>query len=257
MLLTSSFATYNIISTITHEKRHDIAIMKSLGMREYSVRRIFIIESAIMGSVGILFGWLLGYLLCYAWSQINVYNSADGRGRTASDLLVSDALCRLRRHLYSVLRRRGLLSGTQGDAGASGRDYPGRVLTEIALQTVNLGPPRSGRDLAHAGQWHRPGGGEGRVSCDHRSFRIGEIIAALSARPARCAHRRRGHHLRPGDLQIIRNGARRRPADQVRLRVSVPLPAFPNSPRWKTCCCQCAPGGDVGEGDEREGDDAF
>ena len=64
MLLTSSFATYNIISTITHEKRHDIAIMKSLGMREYSVRRIFIIESAMMGSVGILFGWILGYLLC-------------------------------------------------------------------------------------------------------------------------------------------------------------------------------------------------
>jgi len=78
MLLTSSFATYNIISTITHEKRHDIAIMKSLGMREYSVRRIFIIESMIMGSVGILFGWLLGYLLCYAWSQINVYNPLTG-----------------------------------------------------------------------------------------------------------------------------------------------------------------------------------
>jgi hypothetical protein len=34
MLLTSSFATYNIISTITHEKRADIAIMKSLGMRD-------------------------------------------------------------------------------------------------------------------------------------------------------------------------------------------------------------------------------
>jgi lipoprotein-releasing system permease protein len=78
MLLTSSFATYNIISTITHEKRHDIAIMKSLGMREYSVRRIFIIEAAIMGSVGILFGWLLGYLLCYAWSQINIYNPLTG-----------------------------------------------------------------------------------------------------------------------------------------------------------------------------------
>jgi len=52
MLLSSSFATYNIISTITHEKRHDIAIMKSLGMREASVRRIFILESAMMGSVG-------------------------------------------------------------------------------------------------------------------------------------------------------------------------------------------------------------
>src|SRR5882757_1157835 len=78
MLLSSSFATYNIISTITHEKRHDIAIMKSLGMREYAVRRIFIIESAIMGSVGILFGWILGYLLCYGWSQITIFNPLTG-----------------------------------------------------------------------------------------------------------------------------------------------------------------------------------
>jgi lipoprotein-releasing system permease protein len=78
MLLSSSFATYNIISTITHEKRHDIAIMKSLGMREYSVRRIFILESMMMGSVGILFGWLLGYLLCYAWSLITIFNPLTG-----------------------------------------------------------------------------------------------------------------------------------------------------------------------------------
>jgi lipoprotein-releasing system permease protein len=78
MLLSSSFATYNIISTITHEKRHDIAIMKSLGMREYSVRRIFIIEAAIIGVVGILCGWLLGYLLCYSWSHITIYNTLTG-----------------------------------------------------------------------------------------------------------------------------------------------------------------------------------
>jgi len=78
MLLTSSFATYNIISTITHEKRQDIAIMKSLGMREYWVRRIFIIESAIIGVVGIVFGWLLGYLLCYGWSHITIYNMLTG-----------------------------------------------------------------------------------------------------------------------------------------------------------------------------------
>lgn len=78
MLLTSSFATYNIISTITHEKRHDIAIMKSLGMREYSVRRIFIIEAAMMGSIGILLGWILGYLLCYGWSQITIFNPLTG-----------------------------------------------------------------------------------------------------------------------------------------------------------------------------------
>ena len=78
MLLTSSFATYNIISTITHEKRSDIAIMKSLGMREYAVRRIFIIESIIIGVVGILFGWVLGYLLCYGWSKITIFNPLTG-----------------------------------------------------------------------------------------------------------------------------------------------------------------------------------
>jgi lipoprotein-releasing system permease protein len=78
MLLTSSFATYNIISTITHEKRQDIAIMKSLGMREYAVRRIFIIESIIIGVVGILFGWVLGYLLCYGWSKITIFNPLTG-----------------------------------------------------------------------------------------------------------------------------------------------------------------------------------
>jgi lipoprotein-releasing system permease protein len=78
MLLTSSFATYNIISTITHEKRQDIAIMKSLGMREYAVRRIFIIEAAIIGAVGIFAGWLLGYALCYGWSKITIYNMLTG-----------------------------------------------------------------------------------------------------------------------------------------------------------------------------------
>jgi lipoprotein-releasing system permease protein len=78
MLLTSSFAIYNIISTITNEKRQDIAIMKSLGMRETSVRRIFIIEAAIIGVVGMLFGWVLGYSLCYSWSQITIYNTLTG-----------------------------------------------------------------------------------------------------------------------------------------------------------------------------------
>jgi lipoprotein-releasing system permease protein len=78
MLLTSSFATYNIISTITHEKRTDIAIMKSLGMHEVSVRRIFIIEAAIIGVVGIIVGWLIGYVLCYGWSKITIYNPLTG-----------------------------------------------------------------------------------------------------------------------------------------------------------------------------------
>jgi lipoprotein-releasing system permease protein len=78
MLFTSCFATYNIISTITHEKRHDIAIMKSLGMKEQFVRGIFIVEAAMMGAVGIAGGWVIGYLLCYGLSQITFFNPLSG-----------------------------------------------------------------------------------------------------------------------------------------------------------------------------------
>lgn len=78
MLLVSSFATYNIISTITYEKRHDIAIMKSLGMREYLVRRIFVLEAAMIGAVGIVLGWVLGYCLCFGLGKITVFNPISG-----------------------------------------------------------------------------------------------------------------------------------------------------------------------------------
>ena len=64
ILLVASFGTYNIISTITHEKTRDIAIMKSLGLRESTVRWIFVIEAAIIGLLGVMIGSVLGYVLC-------------------------------------------------------------------------------------------------------------------------------------------------------------------------------------------------
>ena len=70
ILLVASFGTYNIISTITHEKTRDIAILKSLGFTERTVRRIFLIEALIIGMLGTLPGWVLGYLLCIALGSI-------------------------------------------------------------------------------------------------------------------------------------------------------------------------------------------
>ncbi len=64
ILLVASFGTYNIVSTITHEKARDIAIMKSLGLREGTVRSIFVLEAGVIGVLGCLFGFVLGYLLC-------------------------------------------------------------------------------------------------------------------------------------------------------------------------------------------------
>ncbi len=63
ILLVASFGTYNIISTITHEKTRDIAILKSLGFRDRTIRTVFIIEALLIGFVGAALGWLLGYLL--------------------------------------------------------------------------------------------------------------------------------------------------------------------------------------------------
>ncbi len=74
ILLVASFGTYNIISTITHEKARDIAIMKSLGLSEFTVRTIFVIEAMIIGIAGGLMGFLLGYLMSVALGSIKITN---------------------------------------------------------------------------------------------------------------------------------------------------------------------------------------
>lgn len=64
ILLVASFGTYNIISTITHEKVRDIAIMKSLGLTAGTVRAIFVCEALAIGLFGAFLGSLFGYGLC-------------------------------------------------------------------------------------------------------------------------------------------------------------------------------------------------
>jgi lipoprotein-releasing system permease protein len=74
ILLVASFGTYNIISTITHEKARDIAIMKSLGLNEFSVRSFFVFEALMFGLAGALVGFALGYVLCLGLGQIRITN---------------------------------------------------------------------------------------------------------------------------------------------------------------------------------------
>jgi lipoprotein-releasing system permease protein len=70
ILLVASFGTYNIISTITHEKARDIAIMKSLGLSERTVRGIFVVEALMIGFTGGALGFVLGYILCLALGSV-------------------------------------------------------------------------------------------------------------------------------------------------------------------------------------------
>ena len=70
ILLVAGFGIFNIISTITHEKARDIAILKSLGFTETDMRRLFLLEGLALGAGGSLIGWAVGFSLCFTLSLV-------------------------------------------------------------------------------------------------------------------------------------------------------------------------------------------
>lgn len=61
-------AALNILITLVMmvmEKHRDIAILMSMGARARQIRRIFVLEGALIGVVGTAVGLALGYTLCY------------------------------------------------------------------------------------------------------------------------------------------------------------------------------------------------
>ncbi len=72
ILLVASFGIFNVISTITHEKSRDIAILKSLGFRAGDIRGLFLIESLTLGCIGSGLGWALGYGLTRLLGAIEI-----------------------------------------------------------------------------------------------------------------------------------------------------------------------------------------
>jgi len=58
------------------EKHRDIAVLISLGARARQIRRIFVLEGALIGTAGTSIGLILGYTLCYfadryRWIQVD------------------------------------------------------------------------------------------------------------------------------------------------------------------------------------------
>ncbi|MEX2641931.1 MAG: ABC transporter permease [Acetobacterales bacterium] len=64
ILVVAGFGIFNIVSTVTFEKVRDIAILKSLGFQERDIRRIFVVQGAVVGAIGAVIGWVLGFGLC-------------------------------------------------------------------------------------------------------------------------------------------------------------------------------------------------
>lgn len=63
ILIVASFGIFNVISTVVFEKTRDIGILKSMGFGQSDIRRIFMLEGLMMGILGTLVGWALGYSL--------------------------------------------------------------------------------------------------------------------------------------------------------------------------------------------------
>jgi lipoprotein-releasing system permease protein len=67
-------AAFNIVSTLVMmvmEKRADIAILKAMGARNASIRRIFMVEGVIIGVVGTVLGSLAGLVLTWNLQAIS------------------------------------------------------------------------------------------------------------------------------------------------------------------------------------------
>ena len=69
-------ATFNILGSLSMsviEKRRDIGILRSMGVNENSILKIFMFEGLLIGLIGTLIGALLGYLVCYVQIHYNIY----------------------------------------------------------------------------------------------------------------------------------------------------------------------------------------
>jgi lipoprotein-releasing system permease protein len=72
ILVVAAFGIFNVISTVVMEKRRDIAILKSIGFHAKDVRRIFLVEGALIGGAGSLLGVALGYGLIAALAVVRI-----------------------------------------------------------------------------------------------------------------------------------------------------------------------------------------
>jgi lipoprotein-releasing system permease protein len=72
LMLMVLIGAFNIVSTlvmVVMEKKKDIAIMRSMGATQKSIRKIFLLMGCVIGVVGTTLGVVLGLLVCGVISQ--------------------------------------------------------------------------------------------------------------------------------------------------------------------------------------------
>ncbi len=69
-------ATFNILGSLSMsvvEKQRDIGILRTMGVNEKSILKIFMYEGLLIGIIGTILGSLLGYFICFLQIQYKIY----------------------------------------------------------------------------------------------------------------------------------------------------------------------------------------
>jgi lipoprotein-releasing system permease protein len=76
LLIVAGFGIYNILNMTIHNKMKDIAILKAMGFAGKDVKRIFMIQSLVIGLFGSVMGLVIGYVLSVLISKAP-FNGGD------------------------------------------------------------------------------------------------------------------------------------------------------------------------------------
>jgi lipoprotein-releasing system permease protein len=77
MVLIGAFNIVSTLQMVVMEKKKDIAILRSMGATQQSIRRVFLLKGCIIGFFGTMLGDLLGLLVCLLISQYQ-FDLPDG-----------------------------------------------------------------------------------------------------------------------------------------------------------------------------------
>jgi len=78
IILLASFLTVSSLIMLVVEKRKDIAILKAMGAKNSSIRKVFVIQGALIGFTGTMTGVVLGLIACWVISRFDIIDIAPG-----------------------------------------------------------------------------------------------------------------------------------------------------------------------------------
>ena len=138
IMLVAAFGIYNIISTVVYEKSRDIAILKSIGLTEADIRRTFLMQGLMIGMIGAVLGWLIGFGLTSLLASIRF--DVGGMVRNDRFFLAWSVTHYWIGGMFSLVASGGggLDTGAAGGGGQPGRYHPGCGVTRRSSRRGGL-----------------------------------------------------------------------------------------------------------------------